>query len=463
MRYNVAGGTDSISSIPDNYKLYTRDFNLETSENSTDVYIGGYVTYEFFNNQPTNGYNAIGAIELTDGKTSINYYIDAPASDNDDSIRYDVLISPSMGIGEVDTQGLQTVFPTIGMPVAYENNDFNHKYIVNDFYNYLPVVPSNDLEVVPFYPGIEEFAYTFDDFEMSNYSTTPIVSFYSKHNEMQELYFEWNAAYIDRLGNQRRTDWRDVDIELTYNGTEYEMTDYGVFLQFPSKVYNDKLGAGILELTMTAPNKVDGINGYNKTKVYNNLTQKDFLAPTMRMLQFRNNEGKVTDRFQRAADGRMMFTAGDFVFCWNTEVYQYEYHCEPITMEVSYAPTGTDTWETLEVELVNELSSSNFGYFYETSLQDVVTPSEDGWFDLRFKLTDASGNTQEQIVSPAFRIEELASVTNVTVDDSGIYDVYDISGRTVATGTAIDNDMLQEGIYIVRDVVSGECRKVVVK
>ena len=30
-----------------------------------------------------------------------------------------------------------------------------------------------------------------------------------------------------------------------------------------------------------------------------------------------------------------------------------------------------------EVELVNELSSSNFGYFYESSLQDVVAPSEE--------------------------------------------------------------------------------------
>ncbi len=187
MFYNAANGVDSIYTVPENYKLYTKDYNLVSTDNSTDTYIGGYETYEYINNQPTNGYIGTSAVVLSDGRTSINYYIDAPASTEEDPVRYDILISPALGICELDDEGNQMVFPSVGIPVIYEKDMLTHRYIASDFYSYSPVVASNDLEVMPFYPGIEDFAYTSDDFEMSNYSTTPIVSFYSKHNEMQEL------------------------------------------------------------------------------------------------------------------------------------------------------------------------------------------------------------------------------------------------------------------------------------
>lgn len=61
-----------------------------------------------------------------------------------------------------------------------------------------------------------------------------------------------------------------------------------------------------------------------------------------------------------------------------------------------------------------------FGTYYRGSLASVDRPSENGWFDVRIRLTDASGNYQEQTLSPAFRIEANVGVNEVTGAEIGL-------------------------------------------
>ena len=93
-----------------------------------------------------------------------------------------------------------------------------------------------------------------------------------------------------------------------------------------------------------------------------------------------------------------------------------------------------------------------WGDFYTCPTAAVDRKSGNGWFDLRVTLTDARGNTQEQVVSPAFRIGSAVGAVEGITDsaDGGPAVYYDLAGRSVSS--------LEKGVYIVRD--SNGTRKV---
>ena len=94
------------------------------------------------------------------------------------------------------------------------------------------------------------------------------------------------------------------------------------------------------------------------------------------------------------------------------------------------------------------------GFFYRGSLAGVTTPSENGWFDLKFRLVDESGNWQEQTLSPAFRIDALVQSAVSEVRDGSAHEVarYSIDGKRVDTS--------HRGVTIIR-MSDGTARKVI--
>lgn len=151
----------------------------------------------------------------------------------------------------------------------------------------------------------------------------------------------------------------------------------------------------------------------------------------------------------------MMFAGGDFgprsISYVVEEGYEsmWSYNeCQPMTVEVSYAPYGTDEWLPLEgVEHQAEYDDiPGLGFFYSAPLTSVTTPSENCWFDLKFRLVDEAGNWQEQILSPAFRIEDVtqSAVTDVKVDRATDSAIYNLAGQRMRG----DLNSLPRGIYI---------------
>ena len=134
-----------------------------------------------------------------------------------------------------------------------------------------------------------------------------------------------------------------------------------------------------------------------------------------------------------------------------------------MSVEVSYSPFNKDEWEKLEgIEEVPEYYYyPEFGYFYRGSLKDVTGAGEKGWFDLKIRLEYATGNYQEQVISPAFRIDDLVDtgISQLTNDNgqltiSGNETVYDVMGRRLANAqSSMSNGQSQKGIHIVRKVV----------
>ena len=124
-------------------------------------------------------------------------------------------------------------------------------------------------------------------------------------------------------------------------------------------------------------------------------------------------------------------------------------------VEVAYSPYQEDNWNTLEVNNVPELYYNRMGYYYTGSLASVTGKGLDGWFDLKIKVTDAAGNWQEQVISPAFRIDDLAY--------SGISTPRGDNAREVArynqAGQRVDSNAT--GVVIVK-MSDGTARKILV-
>lgn len=202
---------------------------------------------------------------------------------------------------------------------------------------------------------------------------------------------------------------------------------------------------GVYELEFTNANvAVDGIEGKNVTTVYFDQTKEDQNPPVLKMLQFRDSENNVTDRFIVPNEGTIMIAGGDFDPRSTTyindngyeQTWNYE-ECKPMTVEVSYAPYGTDEWQVLEgMEHQSEFDDiPGMGFFYSGSLASVNVPSENKWYDLKFRLVDESGNWQEQTLSPAFKIESLTpdAVTEVYNSDTTEVARYSVDGRLITT------------------------------
>lgn len=271
-----------------------------------------------------------------------------------------------------------------------------------------------------------------------------VMSFY---NEYQGDVMSFGNNYVGRYGESRHCDDAEVATTIKFNGEEIED---------PANWSRD--GKGTWEFTVTNTNiVVDGLQGMNKTGVYYDQTNEESACPGIEMLHFRSEAG-ITDRFATAADGTMEFMGGAFKYNYYPEFWDGVFECQPMDVTVEYSPYGEDNWTALTVEEVPELfQMPGWGYFYRASLAEVTGKANKGWFDVRFKLQDEVGNWQEQVVSPAFRIDNLVATAVEEVaaaTDAHELARYSVDGRQLSAP--------QPGLNIIK-MSDGTSRKVWVK
>jgi len=245
------------------------------------------------------------------------------------------------------------------------------------------------------------------------------------------------------------------DLNITIDGHKY--TDF--FTNFKTQYSQN----GVFDIVLNDTTVyVDDIQGYNRTALHIDEHKAGQTIPTVRFLQFRDGQDRVTDRFAEPQDGVMYLACGihdvidakGYIASWK----------KPSSIQVSYSPFGKDDWTSLEMSEMSDYGYYNYGYTYTTSLAGVDRKSTNAWFDVKIKLEDASGNWQEQVISPAFYIASCTGVNEIGLDveGSGVYNVYDIAGRLIA-GNVTDTSNLPRGLYIVKDVNSNQATKVVVR
>ena len=319
--------------------------------------------------------------------------------------------------------------------------------------------------------GNPAFSYSPEQKVLPYGSNCPILSM-AKYNydvEWGHLFVAY-PDYTGRYGEYRETDIVALEETIKVDG-EQVAGSYDEYQQLQGQWIGEGIPTGVFDISLTNKNvEVDGLDAKNEATIHFDMGADDKEAPTLQMLWFKDKDNKIIDRFAKAEDGTLEFAGGDFNFHFVSE-YSYWYDIAEQTVAVSYSPYNKNEWAVLEVEEIPEnYFAPAFGYFYRGSLKDVTGAGEKGWFDLKIRLEDATGNYQEQVISPAFRIDDLVDtgISQLTIDNgqltiSGNETVYDVMGRRLANAqSSMSNGQSQKGIHIVRRV-DGGVRKVVVR
>ena len=331
------------------------------------------------------------------------------------------------------------------------NDDVAYQVITVGDYNLMPNGFKN-------YQPSSTFSFKESDVANVFGNSTPVNVFGLNYDIMGTKVHEPICNYVGRMGEIRETDNYALDFSLLYNGEEIS-TDYQQWM-------NEGLGGwisgghpdGAYDVTVVNQNvMIDDMQGCNTTKVYYDTRNEDFTPPTAMMLQFRNAEdNSVTDRFEKVENGVMYLAAKDYVINFDDH-WQMGMETRPVDVSVSYCPNGMKTWTELNIaEKPDLFDEYTFGYIYAANLEQVKSSSDNKWYDLKIVLNDEAGNWQEQIISPAFRVDRVfTSIDEVGVGNNAVPVArYTIEGHRIATP--------QAGVNIIK-YSDGSVRKVIVK
>ena len=322
-----------------------------------------------------------------------------------------------------------------------------------------------DIKVYPFWPKHPVFGHSVEKKKGNLGNNCPMLAANpvqyeitynwedEEGNPVSQTYrnLEFAYGYVGRYGETRPDDITDSQVSVKLNGEEI-ITVEGSFYAQMDELLNGEVDATITNETMP----VDEMTGSNKAQLHYTAGAEDENPPTMTMLHFIANNGDVTDRFATADEATLEFTAGDFNFSITPKNYGVYDRQAPETVEVSYSPYGEDNWDELVVEEVPGNYWPAMGWFYTAPLASVTGEGLNGWFDLKIRLTDAAGNWQEQVLSPAFRIDDHAYSSVASVGSSNAHEVarYNLAGQRV--------DANATGVVIVK-MSDGTARKVMMK
>ena len=440
-KYVQEGCNNSVTlkNNPDNYVCYTEKFVPTPAGKETESYgMPGLDFTILCNNKEQDGLYFDPGKPSDKSKNDVSLYIDAiKATDTKHS--YNLIAAPMfsdkvdtnimeypMEDGSIERDTTYSYSYIIGIPVYTDGH--NTEYVRTPNYSYRK--PQNGGDAI-MYPGHEAFSFTNENKGMLYGASAPFCNFEmtSYYNEyLNATMFNYNPLYIGQLGEQRETDKNYTQTTVKFNNNEVYNGDYYGVSEFTRNWATSSHEKGVFDLTFT-----DGLAGKNVTHIIYDEQKEDAMAPVLQMLQFRSTDDIVTNNFENPKDGILQFAGGDFVYNEIPGTNINWYDCKEQTVAVAYSPYGQDSWTELAVDEIPELyRMPGFGYFYRGSLESVNRESSNGWYDLKVTLTDASGNMQEQTISPAFRI---ANTTGVSETLQGTMNLRHEGGQIYVTGT----------------------------
>lgn len=447
--------TREVTNNPGDFIAYNQTFRVSPKwEDDTEAHVPGYYMAAVYNGDAIIGQRSyIPKMPTQDFTTK--FYIDSPKDDNP-SGHFNLLIKPLLSdyrkSEEYQPGNMTYDYYFINGPQVL--GDKNGLYFVNAGYGVDGGFNAPEGSVRSrLYPGHPGFSFT-DGVRNAIYGNNcPVNSFqymsYKDENGTRNSYYTSN--YVGRYGELREADNFNLSENIRYNED------------------------GTYELTVTNENiVVEGLQGRNVTRVVMYEEKEDHVAPTLQMLQFKDNDGRLSDRFDSMSPGVMEFSGGDFDYVYLPEAWSGWFTCGKLEVEAFTSPYGKEEWAPLAVEEVPEMFfMPGFGYFYRSSLKNVAQNSENAWYDVKFKLTDPSGNAQIQTISPAFRIEARTSVTaeNMTdpvlelkegmlrvANDAGnsIICLYTVEGKIIAESHSgrLSVSSIPSGIYLAKVILS---------
>ena len=194
--------------------------------------------------------------------------------------------------------------------------------------------------------------------------------------------------------------------------------------------------------------KIDeSIDGCNSTEMeWSSESGKG--VPTVTALRFRDKKGVHTDRFENSDGIAVEIMAAEFFNAFEPDKWWYTGTNEVESVEAEWSPMGKEEWSSIEMtEDPDKFYMPGYGYYFKGEIDAMTAASENKWYDLRIKVTDPYGAWQQQVISPAFRVESIGQggVSGIR-DDEGDVEIWTIDGTRIERNP----ESLGAGIYLIR-------------
>lgn len=281
----------------------------------------------------------------------------------------------------------------------------------------------------PGHPGLRVNAYSPTGYVYGNSAAVntmaPII-----YKNGDSFYTNLTPSFKGLLGEERAADNIGLYVEACHDGISEEEggEDWNSYWREAPNANP----SGIYEAVMVNDQNimVEGIEGYNISRLSFSYERADICPPVIQALQFRNHENLFSRDFTISDDVRVVVCAGDYDW-WETPDYlEYNYETKPVTVtiEMSQNSNADDSerfWIPLEVTEIEEYANlSGYGRFFEGTIMSLDCLPYNGWFDLRITVTDEAGNTNQQILGPAFRIGDTVGVDSLSTADNAASLIY---------------------------------------
>ena len=212
--------------------------------------------------------------------------------------------------------------------------------------------------------------------------------------------------------------------------------------------------------------RLDSVQGRSLVEVS---YQEDSIAPAipcLQMYQMRNGAGDIANHFAKFADAQLYFSAADITRLFNADID----YARLSGVKVEVSPNGKDEFAEVPVtENPDYFAPVCLGWFYSATLRPGRALSANGYYDLRFTLTNDRGARTVQTLTPAFYVADCGiqgaidracglsydgSLVSLSDGSSATFCVYRMDGAQVlsAVGTSVSVSGLPAGIYLVRAV-----------
>lgn len=258
-------------------------------------------------------------------------------------------------------------------------------FLGDDYYQ----IENNDIKLLPLHPK-----FIFDN------RTTP-TTVLANNVPITVTGFRGNkfkTSMRGRYGETRESDYLATQIVVKQDATV-------VFSGYYEDFENFDLPSGKIEIILSTANTlVEGLQGTNTTTI-SLIGNGNDAPPTLQHLQIRDSDDQVTSILDSNEGAVLRLAAGDFKYMAASGGHGYYAYEAGNNVTVSYSVHNQNNWVELPLtEYPEYFQMPAFGDYYEASLSEIRNANTNIWYDLKTICTDANGNSQEQVLSPAFKI-----------------------------------------------------------
>jgi len=476
-----------LKNNPEDYVIHTEDFQISPKGKEMEKHYAAFHTKTAWSGLNFGvSWSAYSAIKEHNEGEGIKLHLNNRISDKFNPSGFDFLVSSAFADYLYAADNCRY---TRSAPLAIgPDNEVIYGNFGSDSFNFMYLITNKgDIRYMPFH---ERF--TFDSKQNGDIvlgASAPIASVMATNYYVDYLGRKISSVtynYLGRYGDYKLSDYDPTLMTIKHEGEElFSGSIYELDMWTLTSGISDM---AVFEITLDNQNvEVDGLPGKNYTQMTYDARKEDWTPPTVQMLQFRNNDGRVTDRFTSPADGTVRLAAGDFEYINidnNNYTYYFNYHSGN-SVNFYYAPYDTEDWEEIALtEYPEYLQPVAFGDYYEASLADVNhTEGTTAWYDVRIVCTDAAGNSQTQVLSPAFKIDDSVGIKeiedrnalakafpnpftdkvtitfNAPITGKAQFEIYDLLGRVVyqekvecgnTSSFKWNGSSAKEGVYIYK-------------